>query len=195
MKGSIKENINNHMFYAGIGSRETPTPILKKMRELAAYLEQLGFVLRSGNAVGADTAFAEGTSHSGQVWLPWADFNLDTQKKLNWIDYRVISDDDVDAYSSITKFHRKPQNRSDMFYKLMARNYRQIVGLNESNSQFVICWTRDGKDSGGTGQALRIASFLDIPIYNLYTLSTEKIKAFIALELFFHQREKKTCTS
>ncbi len=54
----------------------------------------------------------------------------------------------------------------------MCRNTNQIFGAcieTAPNSQFVICWTKDGLDSGGTGQALRIAREAGIPIYNLYT--------------------------
>jgi hypothetical protein len=50
----------------------------------------------------------------------------------------------------------------------MARNYRQIIGKDAQNSEFVICWTKDGESSGGTGQALRIAAHHNIPIHNLF---------------------------
>ena len=35
-------------------------------------------------------------------------------------------------------------------------------------SNFVVCYTPDGKASGGTGQAIRIAEYYNIPIYNLF---------------------------
>jgi predicted Rossmann fold nucleotide-binding protein DprA/Smf involved in DNA uptake len=41
-------------FYAGIGSRETPPDILEWMTSLAANLETMNYVLRSGGAQGAD---------------------------------------------------------------------------------------------------------------------------------------------
>lgn len=40
--------------------------------------------------------------------------------------------------------------------------------IDSNDSSFVVCWTSDGKDSGGTGQALRIARDRNIPVYNLY---------------------------
>jgi hypothetical protein len=45
----------------------------------------------------------------------------------------------------------------------------QVLG-NYGNDpvEFVICWTSNGKDSGGTGQAIRIAKAFDIPVFNLY---------------------------
>jgi hypothetical protein len=51
---------------------------------------------------------------------------------------------------------------------LHARNCHQILGPNLKDPvDFVICWTKDGKATGGTGQALRIAENYSIPIWNL----------------------------
>jgi hypothetical protein len=60
---------------------------------------------------------------------------------------------------------------------MMIRNYFQIFGHEGAErSSFVICWTPDGAngttiltshESGGTGQAIRIASKYNIPVYNL----------------------------
>jgi len=59
----------------------------------------------------------------------------------------------------------------------MARNFRQVIGRdNESNSEFVICWTKEGKPVGGTGQALRIASDHNIPIYNMFEYNVQQLK-------------------
>jgi hypothetical protein len=51
----------------------------------------------------------------------------------------------------------------------MTRNSFQVLGPDlQSPVSFVVCWTTGGKISGGTGQALRIAKDLSIPIFNLY---------------------------
>lgn len=51
---------------------------------------------------------------------------------------------------------------------LHARNMHIILGANlDSPVEIVICWTKDGLRSGGTGQALRLAESRDIPIYDL----------------------------
>ncbi len=57
----------------------------------------------------------------------------------------------------------------------MARNSQQILGQNLNDyCAFVVCWTPDGaenattKQSGGTGQAIRIANHYGIPVINLY---------------------------
>jgi predicted Rossmann fold nucleotide-binding protein DprA/Smf involved in DNA uptake len=43
--------------YAGIGSRQTPPDVLRRMTRYAQRLQELGWVLRSGGAAGADTTF------------------------------------------------------------------------------------------------------------------------------------------
>ena len=46
-------------YYTGIGSRETPKDIMQLMSKLAYKLASEGYILRSGAAQGADTAFEE----------------------------------------------------------------------------------------------------------------------------------------
>lgn len=151
-------------YYAGIGSRETPPNILKQMEEIAQHLNKKEYILRSGHANGADQAFALGTTRA-QIWLPWRTFNI--KDRINEHEYKIINANDTEAYDSL-KFHPVGQNLPPSIKSLMARNYRQIIGVDEANSEFVVCWTKDGKDTGGTGQALRIATHYNIPIYNLY---------------------------
>lgn len=63
--------------YAGIGSRDTPEDILRLMAVVAAKREDDGFILRSGGADGADTAFESGvvSSDMKEIYLPWKGFN------------------------------------------------------------------------------------------------------------------------
>jgi hypothetical protein len=62
----------------------------------------------------------------------------------------------------------------------MNRNALQILGRYGSTPvKFVVCWTKDGKNTGGTGQALRIADYFHIPVFNFYRESDiEKLKQF-----------------
>jgi hypothetical protein len=57
----------------------------------------------------------------------------------------------------------------------MARNAMQISGRDcKSPTNVVICWTKGGKDIGGTSQAIRIARAFNIPVLNLGNLKTEQ---------------------
>jgi len=153
-------------FYSGIGSRNTPVKILEQMGAIALKLSDLGYILRSGHANGADLAF-EKSAFQAEIWLPWSRFNYDNALKAENHIHNIISSDDEEAFNSVARLHPMPSNLSQGAFKLMARNYRQIIGLNAPNSEFVVCYTKDGKDSGGTGQAIRLAIENNIPVYNL----------------------------
>ena len=50
----------NYRSYAGIGSRKTPPHVLAAMTQIAEALAERGYILRSGGAGGADSAFEKG---------------------------------------------------------------------------------------------------------------------------------------
>lgn len=152
--------------YTGIGSRSTPPHICTVMTSLAVFLSWRGWVLRSGGADGADTAFEEG-GNDKEIYLPWPHFNNNPSRIC-----RVTEE----AITESLKFHPTPHKLSNAVRKIMGRNLYQVVGLDfKSPSKFVVCWTpfptEDALDPklgiGGTGQAIRIANHYCIPIYNL----------------------------
>ncbi len=57
-------------FYAGIGARATPPEVLSLMTRAAFALLKRGYVLRSGHAIGADSAFARGAGEAAEIFLP-----------------------------------------------------------------------------------------------------------------------------
>lgn len=179
----------NKKFYAGIGARKTPQDIQDRMLEIAASLESMGYTLRSGNAIGADQAFAKGVKTEAQIWLPFIGFNPGFSSRHNKHIYEVIYPDDKEAYESIAKFHPKPSSLNHNGNRLMARNYRQIIGCNgEGDSEFVIAWTPEGKEVGGTSQAIRIAKDFGIPVYNMFNYLNEDI--FKAIENQHYQLDE-----
>ena len=68
--------------------------------------------------------------------------------------------------------------------KLHGRNVFIILGKNfVTPVKFVICYTPDGKNSGGTGLGMNIAGYYDIPIYNLfYPEARCRLEDFIGLK-------------
>lgn len=156
------------MYYTGIGSRETPANICAQMTELAMYLEKLGYTLRSGGAEGADKAFESGAPTTCESYRPFG--YLVSRHYIRYTDTTRMN-------KSVDKYHPAPQYLKRYVRKLMARNYCQVLGtrpLKSYRSDFIVCWTPDGstdgqsRESGGTGQALRIACAKGIPVYNLY---------------------------
>lgn len=137
-------------YYAGIGSRQTPLQTLLSMTTVAQLLSNKGYVLRSGGAIGADQAFEKGAGNHCEIFLPRPDAPVWTM-------------------ICTMHYHPNPDALSVNAWQLMNRNAMQILGRDgDTPVDFVVCWTKDGKASGGTGQAIRIAKSLDIPVYNLY---------------------------
>ena len=146
--------------YAGIGSRETPKEVQEKMTGIAKRLSLLGYVLYSGGADGADAAFERGATHK-KIFLPWKDFN----GRLEDGNEYVVPPKNLDF---VNRFHPKPESLSRGGISLMSRNTYQVLGPDlKSPVEFVLCWTKDGKASGGTGQAIRVATHYKIPVFNL----------------------------
>ena len=151
-------------YYAGIGSRKTPTEILSLITDLATRLESDGWILRSGGALGADSAFQAGVKRI-------------ENKRIYTIDSLSEGGNVQDAWNSIDRYHPNPRALNPFVRKLMARNYFQVMGKSSGiSSKFVVCWSESYeldeqgliKDvAGGTGQAVRIAYGNGILIYNL----------------------------
>lgn len=156
--------------YAGIGSRKTPEDILRTMQHAAADLSLSGWTLRSGGANGADSAFESAVARK-EIFLPWKGFNGSASPMYEAPD-SAMSEAARIAETLHPGWHRLSQGAK----KLMTRNIRQILGQNlDDPVAFVICWTPDGCEShenrtratGGTGQAISLASLRGIPIINL----------------------------
>lgn len=152
-------------FYAGVGSRETPAEVLKEMTCIAGRLRERGYILRSGGADGADTAFEQGAGDAKRIYLPWNGFNR-RYRAENVLD--IGHDKGLAAIAA--RHHPAWWRLSDAARKLHTRNVAQVLGYtpeDHTDSAFVVCWTPGGGGGGGTGQAIRIAEFYRVPVYDL----------------------------
>lgn len=150
--------------YAGIGSRQTPDEICAVMTRTAARLSARGLVLRSGGAQGADQAFERGVPTDGkmEIFLPWRSSTHAS----------TLCHPPPKSFEIAQAFHPAWDRLSAAARKLMARNCQQVLGRNlDDPSKFVLCWTRDGGPTGGTGQAIRIAMAHRIPVFNLQAMA------------------------
>lgn len=175
------------MYYAGIGSRKTPLQILDLMVKVGHLLALKGYFLRSGGAQGADTAFETGAARyrpsSYEIYRPNMTVEISNKGQKSTLE---MSEEDKHIASILTfRFHPKASNLPFWTKALMDRNVFQILGMGlqfkdkqvipSKPSGFVLCWTPDGaqtqdetsRETGGTGQAIRIADAFDIPVYNL----------------------------
>ena len=144
------------LYYTGVGSRDTPPDILILMEAIARKMASFGFWLRSGGAIGADSAFERGAGMNKQIFY--------------------ANDATAQAMAIAAKFHPKWNRCSPFARKLHGRNAFQILGPNLNDpTQYCICWTPDGCIShatrqyatGGTGTAISIADYYKVLIVNL----------------------------
>lgn len=154
--------------YAGIGSRSTPESILAVMTALARALRHEGWLLRSGNAAGADSAFQAGAGTDAEVYVPSATFGEPFEPGS------VGIMPSPEAFALAEEYHPAWDRCSPFARALHARNGHQVLGQDLATpARFVVCWTHDGSldgtggNTGGTGQALRIAAANDIEVVNL----------------------------
>lgn len=174
--------------YAGIGSRKTPKDILKLMEKIGEKLAKNGWILRSGGAIGADTAFENGAKKVNDLAEIYTPENFDKSKEnIAFCDSYLLPI--IDKGRDFKKFGYGTK-------LLLRRNVHQILGkpiatpcslnslkevcgldnnwinVNDLNPvKFVIFWmpTEDiwDENGGGTRYAVRIADKLNIPLFNL----------------------------
>jgi hypothetical protein len=155
--------------YAGIGARATPTEVLRLMTQLAGRMEQDGWRLRSGGARGADAAFETGVRDPANrsIYLPGRSFNGRVAGSGGYIDSTRLPGWEQ-ALATVAEYHPAPDRLSEFARNLMARNAMQMLGPNmDRPADLVVAYTPGGAVQGGTGQALRMAGALGIPIRNL----------------------------
>jgi len=171
------------MIYTGIGARKIPAHIRNRMLQLGRVLAENGYTLRSGAADGADAAFEEGCDMVGgqkEIFLPWQGFNNHSSE---------LYEPPKQAYTLAEEYHPWFDKLGPAEENFHARNVQQVLGeLLYEPSDFVVCWTQDGCESdatrsrvtGGTGQAISVASLRDIPVFNLKNKgSLERLVEFV----------------
>ncbi len=151
--------------YTGIGSRDTPLDVQRRMFNLGKKFALDGWILRSGHADGADMAFENGCdSVEGrkEIYLPHKEFN-----KSKSILFHIPDK----AYMIASEIHEAWHRCNEFAKNAHARNVCQILGYDlKTPTNLVICWTKNGKDVGGTRTAILLARQHEIKVYNLFNM-------------------------
>lgn len=163
-------------YYAGIGARKTPSNVLEYMELQGKLLAEKGYILRSGGAKGADSAFERGCDSVFGKKQIWSSRNRHEWKINQWV-IPIVSDVCWERDFLTMKLHIR---------RLIGRNTYQIYGdphLFEDciKSEFVLYWSQpeNGENcSGGTRYAIRMAIAAGIPCFNLYNQKAEYEAAF-----------------
>jgi len=159
-------------YYAGIGARDTPATVCRKMEDVGEILAKRGYTLRSGAAKGADSAFEKGADRVAgkkEVFLPFDGFEPERGGEKRYANgVNVFSEVTSKHIDLASRYHPKFESLGPGGKKLMGRNGSQMLGRDlKTPSKLVLCWTKGGKVVGGTGQALRMAEDSGAQVLNL----------------------------
>lgn len=187
-------------YYTGIGSRNTPEPILELMRKIGYKMALMGYTLRSGGATGADTAFALGHDdaerarrdrslacwsvttrecpYEAEIYLPWEGFNGQTTEQYGR--YLMTNPKAQEIASSI---HPAWNKLSKGAKALHTRNVYQVLGqdLNTPSTSVIFYAEPQGNSvKGGTRTAVELAKIHGVPVFNLwYEQVQERMMRFV----------------
>ena len=159
--------------YAGIGARATPSSVLAHMAVMAGWLTLTGWHLATGGADGADTAFAEGApAERRTLYLPWPSYNGHRGP-----DCRVLSAAAMSACKDVAApLHPAWDRCSPAVRKLHARNAVALLSDTVDRPvDAIVAWTVQGRVTGGTGMAIRIAEAHGIPVLNLGSMPPREV--------------------
>ena len=158
-------------YYTGVGSRETPVEVLIIMNKIALFLAKHNFIVRHGNAKGADKAFDISPK---EVYLPWNGF------EGGYVDYKEYFLFNPKAYEYIDLCCLHFNNLTQGGQKLHLRNIHQVLGRDlKTPSKFLICWTPNGKVQRGTATAIKLAEIMNIPVLNLGLYNINELELII----------------
>lgn len=148
---------------ACIGSRETIPNIISVMERIGAYLVTNGYTISTGNAKGADQAFARGGNSINpkkvELHLPWSTYEQEAIVPGNII----INSCPPEYYELAKKYHPNWPALKRGGQAMMARNIGIVTGCVQ-----VICYLNHLKPGGGgTGQGVRFAKAEGIPVLDL----------------------------
>lgn len=157
-------------FYTGIGDRAVPEEVLAELEDIAYILADKGYVLRTANSGGADTAFINGAKEQGgdnnvEIWIPWPSYCKGVSSSIRYMDSYVP------FFDVVSNFHPAWDNCSEGAKKLLTRYLFTVTGEEladtDSYSEFLVCWTPEAIELGGVGLAINLARYSDIPVFNL----------------------------
>lgn len=174
--------MKQNRYYTGVGSRDTPEPIMDLMSNIAVVLYRADYTLRSGRAEGSDYAFQRGaefkykekaisnsTKLKQEIYVPNKRFNL-KYGRLGEIDPADF-DNYYEAEDIMFTIHPKGEFLRGFAREAHIRNMYQVLGKDlKTPSEFLICYAKTdkfGNAKGGTASAWKLAKEYGIPCYNL----------------------------
>ena len=194
------------LHYAGIGTRNPIDEQRELCRKIGRYMAAKGWVLHSGGAAGCDNEFTLGAALQGiapqvgrvRIHLPWDQYNADLSLHASRFPERVrisvLDPNDGEAFASV-QLHPAAATLDLPAIKLHARNYRIIKPNDSTTCMFVVALPSDKLGGGETGQGIRIAESLNIPVVRLDQRTPDKVKAIIDALIQAAQQRSLECVT
>lgn len=162
------------MRMAGIGSRDLQASDLQTCLALGQFIAKCGGELHSGNARGADQAFAAGANSVNpelvHLHLPWPNFEKEAIVGGN----HIHLPQEQSAYDvTAAKYHPAWRHLSQGARKLHTRNVSIVCW--PTIKDMVLAFPSQKKGGGGTGQGMRVAEGHDIPVIDLNGMDTAQL--------------------
>lgn len=190
---------------ACIGSRELSWEELSVCKRLGRVISLNGGEIHSGNAPGADQAFAQGGNEvnpeSVHLHLPWPSFEKDKIVRGNHVHLLESHPAGEEKLRSVAaRFHPVWPRLSQGARKLHTRNVSILFPGIRERVDLVLAWPSNRPGGGGTGQGLRIAEGYGIPIEDLHHAYGETPRTVLtqfesAVHKILENRIEALCTS
>jgi hypothetical protein len=147
------------VYAAVIGTRKPDQNQILMATEVIRWLNVRNVIIRTGGAVGIDH-LAMRLATRLEVYIPWPGYN----KTLIPSHAKTYCAQDTSLYrdkwfASVYKYHPNPIALTNGARHLHARNYPIVDGVIMVNA------FPDERGEGGTGQGIRIAKDLNIPLF------------------------------
>lgn len=185
--------------YAGVGSRETPEELLSLMELIGKSFANRGFKLRTGDALGADAAFIKGALEKlkPEDVVKLIEAYMPSMKAAgSYPPYMRRPDPDLLPRLSkiVDEVHPAPYFLKGYGRSLQERNALQVLGPRlDDPIDFLIGalkpvhLRKKPNETGGTGQAYRLAQKHNIPVFDLLP-TTPREDLTKALQLYVRRR-------
>jgi hypothetical protein len=170
---------------ACIGSRGLKVSEVLACESIGRAIAERGWELHTGNAKGADQAFARGgnevNSKSVHLHLPWFKYERDAIVSGNVV--RTVEDVPAEELEWYTEFargnHPAWSHLSQGVRKLMIRNGMIIAPRLGQPVTCTVAWPSDKMGGGGTGQGMRMSVEVKATLIDLTQTNPEWVVKMI----------------
>ncbi len=168
LAATIRASLGTESVYAVAGPRRgTPDAILVLAGRIARSLAALGWCQRNGIAEGFDQELYNHAGDDVSLYLPWPGFR---RGDSDYHDAHVLRQQASAMALDVGSICHPNWNGCDRAARmLLGRNTHVALGHDCSvPAAFLLCYTSNGRDAGGTGQTIRVAERYGVRVDNLF---------------------------